>query len=106
MHGNWYHYKVCAVSIMDEYVGMTEARTALPGVVKRLENGATDHVFVMRNNKPAAVLLGVKDYQDLRTLQALREHLEDALMIHEATRTDSGERHTLDDVLAELGVDA
>ncbi|MHB8273263.1 MAG: hypothetical protein ACYDC9_00610 [Dermatophilaceae bacterium] len=43
----------------------------------------------MRNNKPAAVLLGVEDYQDLRALQSLREHLDDALMIHEATRTDS-----------------
>ncbi|MHB1474757.1 MAG: type II toxin-antitoxin system Phd/YefM family antitoxin [Dermatophilaceae bacterium] len=91
---------------MDEYVGMTEAKTALPGVVKRLENGATDHVFVMRNNKPAAVLLGVEDYQDLRSLQALREHLEDALMIHGATSTDSGKRHSLDDVFAELGVES
>jgi PHD/YefM family antitoxin component YafN of YafNO toxin-antitoxin module len=91
---------------MDEYVGMTEAKTALPAVVRRLENGASDHVFVMRNNKPAAVLLGVEDYQNLRTLQALREHLEDALMIHEASRTDSGERHSLDDVFAELGIDA
>ena len=88
---------------MDEYVGMTEAKTALPGVVKRLENGATDHVFVMRNNKPAAVLLGVQYYEDLRTLQRLREHLEDALMIHEATRADCGERHSLDDVFTELG---
>lgn len=91
---------------MDEYVGMTEAKTALARVVKRLEDGATDHVFVMRNNKPAAVLLGVEDYQNLRSLRALREHLEDALMIQRATSTDSGERHSLDDVLAELGVDA
>jgi PHD/YefM family antitoxin component YafN of YafNO toxin-antitoxin module len=94
------------MSIMDEYVGMTEAKTALPGVVKRLETGAAGHVFVMRNNKPAAVLLAVEEYQDLRQLQSLREHLEDALMIHEGQRTDSGARHTLDDVLADLGVDA
>jgi PHD/YefM family antitoxin component YafN of YafNO toxin-antitoxin module len=94
------------VSIMSEYVGMTEAKTALPSVIKRLEDGAADHVFVMRNNKPAAVLLAVQDYEDLRTLQSLREHLEDALMIHEATRADSGERHSLDDVFTELGVDA
>jgi PHD/YefM family antitoxin component YafN of YafNO toxin-antitoxin module len=94
------------MSIMDEYVGMTEAKTALAGVDKRLETGAADHVFVMRNNKPAAVLLAVEEYQDLRQLQSLREHLEDALMIHEAQRTDSGARHNLDDVLADLGVDA
>jgi PHD/YefM family antitoxin component YafN of YafNO toxin-antitoxin module len=75
-------------------------------VVKRLETGAADHVFVMRNNKPAAVLLAVEEYQGLRELQSLREHLEDALMIHEGQRTDSGARHTLDDVLADLGVDA
>ena len=57
-------------------------------------------VFVMRNNKPAAVLLAVDEYQHLRSLRALHEHLEDAQMIHEALRADDGIRHNLDDVLA------
>jgi len=94
-----------AMSIMDEFVGMTEAKSALPGVLTRLESGAVDHVFVMRNNKPAAVLLAVDEYQHLRSLSALREHLEDAQMIYEAIQTDDGVRHSLDDVLEDLDIE-
>ena len=93
------------MSIMDEYVGMTEAKSALPGVLTRLESGVVDHVFIMRNNKPAAVLVGVDEYQNLRSLRALSEHLGDAQMIHEALRADDGVRYGLDDVLADLGIE-
>ncbi len=89
------------MSIMDEFAGITEAKSALPGVLTRLESGSVDHVFVMRNNKPAAVLSAVDEYQHLRSLSALREHLEDAQMIHEAIRADDGVRHNLDDALAD-----
>lgn len=94
------------MNIRESFVGVSEAKSRLPQVLRGLESGETNHVFVMRNNEPVAVLVPTSAYEQMQELEELKEHLEDALLVVEANAEDSGKRHNLDEVIAELGIDA
>ncbi len=88
------------------FIGISEVKSRFPQVVKDLEEGETDEVYVLRNNNPVAVVVSPSKYEDEAALRQRIEHLEDALLVLEARMADSGEQHDLDDVLSELGINA
>ena len=58
---------------MEKYVGLKELRPGLPGVVKEA-SGKSERFIITKRGKPAAVLIGVDDYEDMvETLEILSD---------------------------------
>ncbi len=53
------------MSVGDEVLGMTAARTDLPKRIRALNAGRVDRVFLLNLGKPVAVLLSLKEYERL-----------------------------------------
>ncbi len=92
--------------VEQEHIGVTDARAKLTSVINSLQEELTDHVYLMRQNQAVAVILPANAYNRIRELEATCEHLEEALAIVEARLSDSGERHTLDQVLERHSITA
>jgi antitoxin StbD len=60
---------------------------------------------ILKNNKVAAVIVSADDIERISAVDELAEDLQLWAAALARTATDSGERHDLDDVLAELGID-
>ena len=58
---------------MEKYVGLKELRPGLPGVVKEA-GGKSERFIITKRGKPAAVLMGIDDYEDMvETLEILSD---------------------------------
>lgn len=51
--------------IAHEYIGVTQARTALPEIIRRLSDGEVGRTVILKNNKPVAVLVSTETYESL-----------------------------------------
>lgn len=60
---------------------------------------------ILRNNNVAAVLVSAVEAERLYALDELVEDLQLWALALARTLTDSGERHDLDDVIVELGIE-
>lgn len=89
------------MAIASEFLGITDAKTKLSWAVKCLEAGQ-DRFFVMRRNRPVAVMLSPGRYEELLNLEDEVDHLRDVVMVLRSRLEDDGTRHTLDEVLAKF----
>lgn len=60
---------------------------------------------ILKNNKVAAVIVSAEDVKRIDAADELAEDLQLWALALARSATDSGERHELDDVIAELGID-
>ena len=60
---------------------------------------------VLRNNRPEAAIVDIKTMERLQRLDELEDDLRLMAVALARTLTDSGERHSLEDVAAEFGID-
>ncbi len=88
-----------AVIETDEIVAVTEAGRKLSTLVKEVEHHGQR--VLVKNNRPVAVLIGVRR---LRQLQDAEDSLADIALLLARILTDDGERTSLEDVLRAYGV--
>lgn len=88
---------------LQNLVSVTEVKNHTTAYIDRAREGET--LIVLKNNKPQAAIVDVQRAERLGNLEELEEDLR--LMAATLVRmaTDSGVRHDLDDVIAELGID-
>ncbi|WP_417235359.1 type II toxin-antitoxin system prevent-host-death family antitoxin [Arthrobacter sp.] len=60
---------------------------------------------IMRNNRPAAVLMGMEDAERLSRIDELEDDLKLLTAAMVRIVTDKGNRHSLSDVAGEFGID-
>ena len=92
------------MSISQEAIGITEAKTALPAVVRRLMSGEQARAFLFRRNKPVAVILPIEAYERLERLESDLEHLEDAMALAKASSVNDGTTWSIEEVKDKLGL--
>lgn len=88
----------------NDLISVTDASNA--GVSKLVTEALEGKTrVVMKNNRPAAVITSVEQFERLQQLDDIEQDLR-LLMISTARLvTDTGERHSIEDVAAEFGVD-
>ena len=92
-----------AIVNTDELISITEAnRLGVSGLVKEVEGGH-DRI-VLRNSKPVAAVISMRRLERVQKLERLQADLMDISLVTARMMTDSGERHSLDDVLKHFGV--
>jgi len=67
------------------------------------ENGR--RIVIMRNNRPAAVITNLESMERLQHIEEIEEDLKFLSIAWVRTMTDSGRRHSLEDVAAEFDID-
>lgn len=88
----------------NDMVSVTDASRNISKLVSAAaEEGRQTVVF--RNNQPAAAIVDIRTMERLQRLDELEEDLRLIAIAWVRTLTDSGERHDLDAVAAEFGVD-
>lgn len=86
---------------VEDLISVTEA--SRQGVSKLVsEASAGRELILIKNNKPAAVILGI---EKLERLQRLEEDIRLLTMALVRAATDTGERVTLEDAAARFGID-
>lgn len=91
------------MGLSEEMLGLTEAKTKLPGRVDRLAKGELERVVLLRRSSPVAVILSANEYERLRGLEKTRDDLEDLKAALRAKANDDGSRVSLDEVLERIG---
>lgn len=69
------------------------------------EAAAGEPQIILKNNKVAAVIVSPDDARRISSANELAEDLQLWALALVRAATDSGERHNLDDVITELGID-
>lgn len=86
---------------VEDLISVTEA--SRQGVSKLVsEASAGRELILIKNNKPAAVILGI---EKLERLQRLEEDIRLLTMAVVRAATDTGERVTLEDAATRFGID-
>lgn len=88
-----------------EILGITAAKTELPGRLRKLQSGEINKVLLLRQNNPVAVILTVKEYDRMRAQEAHRELTKDLEDLIQALNSDDGTRTSLDDLKKKLKID-
>lgn len=83
----------------DEIIPVTEIARNFSSVFKSLIDGAKERIAIAKNNKLELVLLPIEEYERLKEIADLAEHIEIYKTITERTATDSGVRIGLSDMM-------
>lgn len=88
----------------DDMISVTEA--SQKGISKLVAEACAGHTrVVMRNNQPAAAIVDMNTMARLQHLDELEDDMRLLSVAWVRALTDSGARHRLDDVLADLDID-
>lgn len=88
----------------NDLISVSEANSrGLSKLVAEAMGGRT--YVVMRSGKPAAVITGLDQLERLEQVDDMEEDVRLLTMAAVRMLTDSGNRHDLDDVAAEFGID-
>ncbi|MEU8631617.1 type II toxin-antitoxin system Phd/YefM family antitoxin [Amycolatopsis sp. NPDC048633] len=88
----------------DDIVSVTDAGQRFSRLVSDVSETGRRFV-VMRNNRPAAVIANIESMERLQRIEEVEEDLKLLSIAWVRTMTDSGARHSLEDVAAEFDVD-
>lgn len=86
-----------------DMISVTEASGKFSRLVTEAASGRT--FCVMKNNEFAAAIVGREQLEQLQSLRDIEEDLRLWTIALVRTITDDGERHDLDEVAREFGVD-
>lgn len=88
----------------DQAISTTDLQRQSKALLDRLQRGDQDKYVVMRDNKPACVILPVASYAAL--IDELEDMRIDALAAERMTTFDPAKAITHEEMLARFGVDA
>jgi prevent-host-death family protein len=83
----------------DDLISVTEANTKGVSYLVTAAESGREHV-ILRNNRPAAVVIGIAHFEKLRQLE---EELADVALLAARMTTTPPRRTSLDEILAEFG---
>ncbi|MDF3316492.1 type II toxin-antitoxin system Phd/YefM family antitoxin [Rhodococcus sp. C3V] len=86
-----------------DIVSATEVNRNISRFITEASDGRT--FVVMKDNKAAACIVGPEAMERLQCVEERERDLKLLALTLVRVGTDSGERHSLDDVIAELGID-
>jgi prevent-host-death family protein len=84
--------------VFENTMSVTELSQNASGAIKRVQ-AEDEPIIIMKNNKPVAVLMDIKMFN---YLDGIAEEQYWERLILERISNDSGERHSLENVKAEL----
>lgn len=87
----------------ESLVGVTEVSRNPSRVIDRAEAG--ERLVILRNNKPAAIIIDVATADRLNKIEDLEEDLRLFAASLVRMATDSGRRFELEEIASELGID-
>lgn len=87
----------------DEIIPATEVARNFSSVFKSLVEGAKERVAIAKNNKLELVVLPIEEYERLKDIADLAEHIEIYKTVSERTIKDKGVRVSLDDMMKRFG---
>lgn len=88
----------------DEIIPATEVARNFSSVFKSLVDGAKDRIAIAKNNKLELVVLPIEEYERLKDIADLAEHIEIYKTVTERTAKDNGVRIPLDDMMNRFGI--
>lgn len=88
----------------ENLVSVSDLSNSVSRRVTQVETG--DPLLVLRNNRPVAALIGIEAAERVARVDELEEDLKLLALTLTRKATDSGERFSLDEVLADAGLDA
>ncbi|MDJ1115442.1 type II toxin-antitoxin system Phd/YefM family antitoxin [Microbacterium dauci] len=88
---------------LENLVSVTEVKKNTTTYIDRAREGET--LVVLKNNKPQAAIVGVERMERLDHLEELEEDLRLFAATLVRMAADSGVRHSLDDVISDLGIE-
>lgn len=88
----------------DEIIPATEVARNFSSVFKSLVDGAKEKIAIAKNNKLELVVLPIEEYERLKDIADLAEHIEIYKIVTERTAKDTGIRIGLNDMMNRVGV--
>ncbi|MCX6074887.1 MAG: type II toxin-antitoxin system Phd/YefM family antitoxin [Campylobacterales bacterium] len=88
----------------DEIIPATEIARNFSSVFKSLIDGAKERIAIAKNNKLELVLLPIEEYERLKEIADLAEHIEIYKRVTERREKDTGVRIGLSDMMNRFGV--
>lgn len=88
----------------ENLVSVSDLSNSVSRRVAQVETG--DPLLVLRNNRPVAALIGIEAAERVARVDELEEDLKLLALTLVRKATDSGERFSLDEVLADAGLSA
>lgn len=74
-------------------------------LLENLKSGKIDKIAVLRNNKLDTVIIPVDEYNRLKEIEDLQEHIEIYNIVKNRMNDPKEERIPWDEALAQLGID-
>ena len=87
----------------ESLIGASDFARSPAKILARAENG--ERIVILRNNQPTAIIIDVETANRVSHIEEVENDLKLLVLAMVRSATDSGLRHDLDDVAAELGID-
>lgn len=88
----------------DEIIPATEVARNFSSVFKSLVDGAKDRIAIAKNNKLELVVLPIEEYERLKDIADLAEHIEIYKTVSERAANKSDARIGLNDMMGRFGI--
>lgn len=88
----------------DEIIPATEVARNFSSVFKSLVDGAKEKIAIAKNNKLELVVLPIEEYERLKEIADLAEHIEIYKTITDRTAKDTGARIGMNDMMNRFGI--
>ena len=83
------------MELAQEILGVSAAKTELPGRLRKLSRGELERVVIVRQNSPVAVILTVEEYERMSQQVTDLELLDDLRELISALEKDDGHPYQL-----------
>lgn len=88
----------------NDLISVTDANAK--GISKLVNEASNGHEFILiRNNKPAAAIIGIDKLERLQRLEEWEDDIKLLTLAVVRSATDTGERVSLEDAAARFGID-
>jgi len=88
----------------DEMVSVTDLLKSLRQTLDKISHRSVDKIAVMKNNRPEAVMLSVEEYERIKELADMAEHIGLAELIRERKAAPKASYIPFEDVMAKAGI--
>lgn len=88
----------------EEMVSVTDLLKTLRQTLDKISHHSVEKIAVMKNNRPEAVMLSIDEYERIKELADMAEHIGLAELIRERKETPKEWYIPFDDVMAKAGI--
>lgn len=88
----------------EEMVSVTDLLKSLRQTLDKISHHSVEKVAVMKNNRPEAVMLSIEEYERIKELADMAEHIGLAELIRERKVTPKESYVPFDEVMAKAGI--